>query len=416
MNIHVVCTGTELLIGHTLNTNLQYLGQALDAVGLAIRREVCVPDRADSIAAAVREELKTADMVITIGGLGPTSDDLTRDIIARELGAGLRFDPQVHQAILDYLGDRSANLPAAALRIQAMVPDNGVPLPNRNGTAPGLWCTTSTGKIVLMLPGPPRELQPMFAESALPRLKQLAPPEVVRKAFTVCAIPEAVVAERVEAVLKAEFSDAAIEPAYCARLYQVDVRLSAPPARESAVTAAWQRLRREFGPAVLPAEAAGLPAAVGELLLRHGLWLAAAESCTGGWISKTLTDVPGASAWFCGSVVSYSNDWKQNLLDVPADVLDTHGAVSAETAGAMLDALFRRYEADVGIAVTGIAGPSGGTAEKPVGLVYIATGVRGQAQVERLVFPGDRDSIRQRTVTVALNQLRLQLLKVFQKE
>ena len=152
---------------------------------------------------------------------------------------------------------------------------------------------------------------------------------------------------------------------------------------------------------------------VGAALKSKDLVLTTAESCTGGWIGKTITDIPGSSAWFCGGVVSYSNDWKQGLLDVPEHLLEKAGAVSAECVGAMLEALFQRYEADAGIAVTGIAGPGGGTAEKPTGLVYIATGVRAQRQIERFLFPGDRDGVRQRAVTAALDQLRRQLLREF---
>jgi nicotinamide-nucleotide amidase len=413
MKIHVVATGTELLIGHTLNTNLQFIGRTLDEAGYAVARETCVPDTAAEIAMAVREALAAgAGLVITTGGLGPTSDDLTRDAVARELGSALHFDEELHAAIVRYLGERAAKIPADSLRAQAFVPDCAVALPNRNGTAPGLWCAAPGGKWVVMLPGPPRELQPMFAESVLPRIREMAPPEVRRRAVTVCGIAESAVAERVESLLAVQDMAETVQPAYCARLFQVDVRLSAAADQVEALDAAIVAVRREFGPAVLPDDAPSLAAAVGNLLQKKKMWLATAESCTGGWIAKSITDLPGASAFFCGSLVTYSNAWKGNLLDVSDAVLEQHGAVSAECATEMIGALFRRYEADAGIAVTGIAGPAGGSEAKPVGLVYIATGIRRQLRVERHFFPGDRESVRQRAVIAALNQLRLQLLGV----
>lgn len=408
MKIHVICTGTELLIGHTVNTNLQFLGHELDAAGYEIGQERTVPDGGAAIAAALRDALDAgADVVLTVGGLGPTSDDLTRDAVAAQLGLRLKFDATVHAAIVAYLGERSIRVPPEALRTQAMVPEGATPLPNRNGTAPGLWCPAPGNRLVVMLPGPPRELRPMFRDQALPRLRERGSATVLRRGFHLCGVPESVAADKVARLLT-EFPG--ITPAYCARLGEVDVRLSAPPARADSLEAALRVVHAAFGPAALPPGCPDVAAAVADLLVARGWWLALAESCTGGWIAKTLTDRPGASRFFCGSVVSYSNDWKHTLLDVSADTLARHGAVSAETAGAMLDALFRRYEADAGIAVTGIAGPDGGTPDKPVGLVYIATGVRGRPpQVERSSFPGDRDSIRWRTVTLALNQLRLQL-------
>ena len=408
MNIHLICTGTELLIGHTLNTNQQFIGDCLDRAGYRLAAERCVPDTGEAIAAAVREELARADLVITVGGLGPTTDDLTRDAVARELGARLKYDPEIHAVITAYLAGRNVPVPAESLRVQAMVPEGATALPNRNGTAPGLWCPAPGGKFVVLLPGPPRELQPMFRDQVLPRLRELAPPEVVRVSFAVCGRPESAVAEVVEHELAAF---PGVEPAYCAHPAQVEVRLSAAPALRERLELARARLTECLGDDVLPAGCTDPAQAVAAMLLERRLWLATAESCTGGGIAKTVTDLPGASAWFCGGVVAYSNDWKECLLDVPDHLLADHGAVSAETAGAMLNALFRRYEADAGIAVTGIAGPAGGTPDKPVGLVYIATGLRTRQQVTRHLFPGNRDSVRQRTITTALNQLRLQLLQ-----
>ncbi|MFA4943108.1 MAG: CinA family nicotinamide mononucleotide deamidase-related protein [Lentisphaeria bacterium] len=409
MIIHLLCTGTELLIGQTLNTNLQFIGQRLAEAGYSVHRETCVGDQAGEIAAALREALATADVVITVGGLGPTSDDLTREAVARELNAPLLFDAAVYQAILLHLGPRASRLPAETLRRQAMVPDNAEPLINRNGTAPGLWCHAAAGRKVVMLPGPPRELQPIFDQDVLPRLQRLAPPEIRRHQFTVCGLPESVVADRVEDFLHHAFPQ--IEPAYCARLSQVDVRLTARETDAAVLADAARQAATLFGDAVLPPQT-GLAATVGELLQRHRLRLAVAESCTGGWIAKTVTDTPGASAWFEGALVTYANRWKEELLGVPATLLETEGAVSEAAADAMIRGLMSRQHVEAGIAVTGIAGPEGGTPEKPVGLVFVATAVHNHCQVEKFQFSGNREGIRQRTVTAALDQLRRQLLRL----
>jgi nicotinamide-nucleotide amidase len=242
----------------------------------------------------------------------------------------------------------------------------------------------------------------------------MAKPEVRRRSVTICGIAESAVAERVESLLAVHELAEFVQPAYCARLFQVDVRLSAAADQVEALDAAIVAVRREFGVAVLPDDAPSLADSIGKILQKNKMWLATAESCTGGWVAKSITDLPGSSAFFCGALVTYSNAWKGNLLDVPETLLEKYGAVSAECATAMVDALFCRYEADAGIAVTGIAGPAGGSDAKPVGLVYIATGVRRQVRVERYQFPGDRETVRQRAVIAALNQLRLQLLGVGQ--
>jgi nicotinamide-nucleotide amidase len=402
----VICTGSELLQGHTLNSNLAFLGAQLDGIGLAVSREVSVPDGREAIAAAVLEELRTADVLITVGGLGPTSDDLTREAVAELLGLPLRLDAEVLRAIESYLADRKIRVPAQALRIQAMVPETALALPNLNGTAPGLWCR-SGGKTVILLPGPPRELEPMFVESVRPRLQAMCPPQTYRRVIRICGLGESTIAEKVDSLLA---SFPGIEPAYCATPALVDVRLSAELALQPRLDQAMDQLIALLGNAVLPADCPTLAAAVGAILRQRGWSLATAESCTGGKIAAAMTDQPGASAFFAGAVVAYSNEWKQHALGVRPDSLARYGAVSAEVAREMLDGLLSRYDVDAGIAVTGIAGPSGGTDGKPVGLVYIATGAGHSVQVQRFSFPGNRDSVRTRTAAVALNQLRLQLL------
>jgi len=404
---HVICIGDEILRGHTLNTNLAFIGEMLDRNGYALDREICIPDRPDVITAAVDRELQDADLVITTGGLGPTSDDVTRDAVAKALGLTLRLDQSVLESIRTYLAERGFRVPDEALHSQAMAPASGAVLPNRNGTAPGLWCA-SGAKAVVMLPGPPRELRPMFTESVLPRLREFAAPERTGGSLRICGLPESVAAERVETVLA---GTPEIRPAYCAQPGGVDVHLTAPARSAEALAAALDRIRRELGAAALPDDCANVAEALGRLLLRRGWRLATAESCTGGGIAAAITENAGASDYFHGSVVTYANEWKSRLLNVKEATLDRFGAVSAETAREMLDGLLALHDVQAGIAVTGVAGPAGGSVEKPVGLVFVGTAVLESRNIRRCVFPGNRRTVRQRTVATALNQLRLDLLQ-----
>jgi nicotinamide-nucleotide amidase len=358
------------------------------------------------ISATLQQELVSADLVITVGGLGPTSDDVTRPTVAAVLGCPLEPDPAVLSHIEAFLNRRNIRVPSCSLRIQAMVPRGAAALLNANGTAPGLWCSGEWGTVV-MLPGPPRELIPMFETQVLPRIRELGPPAVTRCSVKVCGIPESVVAEQAEA-LAAEFPE--VQPAYCARPSEVEVRFSGPPESEPVVRVLADRLRRALGHAALPEGVESVAEALGLLLLEAGLTVATAESCTGGGIAAALTDIPGSSRYVRGGMVTYANEWKQACLGVRPETLARHGAVSRETAEEMLLGLLRNTDADVGITVTGIAGPDGGSPDKPVGLVYVATGTGNDIQVERYLFPGNRATVRSRTVTLALNQARLQLL------
>ena len=406
MRIHVISTGNEILRGHTLNTNLAFIGDALERHGYSLDREVAVPDATAAIRQAVLEALSAADVVITIGGLGPTSDDVTRDVVAAALGLPLQLDEQVLRTIQAFLGARSRCVSSESMRVQAMVPQGAVVLENPNGTAPGLWCRQG-GKVVVMLPGPPRELMPMFTASVLPRLAQVGAPSRASAGLNVCGVPEPTVAETVEAVLR-DFPG--VTPAYCVRFSGVDVYLTTAPDRAPSLDAALARVRAALGHGALPSGCSGLAEDVGRLLRERGLVLAVAESCTGGSLAAAVTSVPGASEFFQGGVVSYANEWKVRLLGVREETLAQCGAVSAETAAEMLAGLLERHAVQAGVAITGIAGPAGGSPEKPVGLVFIGTAAAERRQVRRYQFPGNRETIRQRAVTAALTQLRLDLL------
>ena len=408
MRISILTIGSEILIGHTVNTNLAFLGDALAREGYTVSREVCIPDEPDIIRRAVLAELETADILITVGGLGPTRDDMTRQIVAQALDRELAVDQDLACTIRDYLHARHVTVQDRQVSNQASIPRGAEAIENRNGTAPGIWCPWDDDKVVIMLPGPPRELCPIFENGILPRLCKLVPPTTARRMLKVCGIPESTVAQRVENILDEKYPGLGI--AYCARPSVVDVRLTADRGQKETINAAVEDLERHFGDAVLQEESEDVATSVADLLSRQDLWLATAESCTAGGIAARLTDRPGASSYLRGGFVCYVNEWKEEMLGVKSSTLAEHGAVSSETADEMLDGLLRRPDVDAGIAVTGIAGPGGGTPEKPVGLVYIGTGVNEQRAVERYVFPGDRNNVRLRTIAAGLDQLRRQLL------
>lgn len=407
MRIHVITIGTEILTGHTTNTNLAFVGDQLSAQGYQVAKEVCVADTPAAIRRAVRQALREADLVITMGGLGPTRDDITRDVVAEVLAKPLKLDRDTLENIQRYVGRRGIAVDASVLETQAMVPEGATALRNDNGTAPGLWCSTGD-KVVVLLPGPPRELQPMFARQVLPRIRQRAAPDTVRTMVRTCGVPESVAAAKLDTFM-ADYPD--IDVAYCARPAEVDIRLSAATNHAEILEQAEQRIRNEFGEAALQADEMDVVDGIGRLLSNLGWRVATAESCTGGGIGATITERPGASEYFAGAVVCYSNDWKRRFLKVSDAALEQYGAVSRQVACEMVQGLLAVAGTEAGIAVTGIAGPGGGTPEKPVGLVFVATAVQDCVRVERFVFPGSRANVRRRTTAMALNQLRLHLLQ-----
>ncbi len=404
MRISIISIGSELLIGHTLNTNLAFIGEQLAEAGYTVDREVCIPDDPAVMEDIMRQELSEAELVISIGGLGPTRDDLTRPIGARVVGAELQEEPEVLRHIESYLGPRLELVPRDALRSQAQVPVGAIALLNHNGTAPGLWCPCRE-RVLLLLPGPPRELQPMFKEEAMPRIRQLGEPDSCRRSLRVYGIPEATVAERLESALS---FPAQVEVAYCTRAGEVDIRLTAPPAMAEQLDELQEQAHNLFGRDALPGSS-DLVQTIGDLLNAKGWRLALAESCTGGLIGAAITEQSGGSSFFNGGIICYSNESKINLLGVPAATIEETGAASEATARALAIGAQKTLAAEAAAAVTGIAGPTGGTVDKPTGLVYIATAVGKEVKVQAYNFSGNRERVRNRTVIAALNDLRIHL-------
>jgi nicotinamide-nucleotide amidase len=419
VNIELINTGSELLLGRVLNSHQQWICRQLADRGHAVVRQVAVPDTAADIALAVHEALTRSQGVITTGGLGPTSDDLTRQEIARLLGRPLRSDPVVLGQIESFFAQRNRPMPASTA-VQALVPEGATVLPNAYGTAPGLlieldpnpYQSTGQPAWLAMLPGPPRELRPLFTTCLLPWLLARYPEAQRPAACTLrtVGIGESQVEQFIAAPL-ASLVEGGLELGYCARPGEVDIRLIARgPEGDSIVQRAQAIVRASLGDHIYGQEDDELDAVAIQMLRARHRTLAVAESCTGGFLAHRLTNVPGASKAFLGGFVTYSNESKQSCLGVRPETLDAHGAVSEETACEMARGALGRLRADYALAITGIAGPDGGTPEKPVGTAYVALATAQRTCAFRLLNPIERLTFKQVVTQQALELLRRTLL------
>lgn len=412
MKLEVVTIGTELVLGLTPDTNAAELGRALAAAGAEVVRHVAVPDRPDAIRAAVAEALERTGFVVATGGLGPTRDDMTK----REVAALFRMPLKLDEALLRALEARFRRLgrPMPAVnRGQAEVPEGATVLPNPRGTAPGLWLEDAQGRVAVLLPGVPSEMRGLLVEEVLPRVMQRGgdPTRVVlSRTLRTTGVPESAVAERVGPI---EEDIAPLTLAYLPSVDGVDLRVTAwslPRGEaERRLAAAAKHLRGRLDDHCYGEDGADLAAVVLDTLRARNGRLAVGESCTGGLLAGRVTAVPGASEIFVGGVVAYDDVVKIELLDVPPATIEAHGAVSEETARAMAEGAQRRFEAWAALAITGIAGPTGGTPDKPVGTVWLAARLGAETRALKRVFPGDRAEIRARAAQAALDLLRRML-------
>ena len=409
MDLELVTVGTELLLGLTLDTNGAEIARRLAAVGIRVVRRTAVGDRAEEIREGVAEALRRTGAVLTTGGLGPTRDDITKLTVAELYGAALDFDESVWSDLLARFA-RLGRAPAASNRTQAQVPRGALVLRNRWGTAPGLWLEGAAG-LTVMLPGVPQEMRMLLEHEVLPRLAARAGGGVIRsRTVRTTGIPESTLAERMGEI---ETAIAPLTLAYLPGLDGVDLRLTAwqlaEDDAERRLAAAAALLAERGGSHVYGEDDADLAAVVLDRARRAGWTLGTAESCTGGLVGVRLTEVPGSSDVFMGSAVCYANRLKTELLEVPAALIDAHGAVSEPVARAMAEGACRRLRVDLAVAVTGIAGPGGGTAEKPVGTVWYAAADRNGTTVRTGVVLGTRREVRARAAQAALNLLRSRL-------
>ncbi len=399
--------GDELLAGFTVDGNGAWLGRRAARMGLPVRARFVVGDRIPEIRRALGRALELADVVLVTGGLGPTPDDITREAVAEALGRPLRLDDGLLEDLKTrWAAWRSTPLPAGNERM-ARVPEGAHALPNRVGTAPGLVLDAGE-RIVALLPGVPAEMRALFDEGVAPLLRErlgdrLAP--LIHRVFHTTGIAESSLAERVDAGLPEHVGPVSI--AFLPRLTGVDVRLSARAAAGDAETVRWlDRVEALLEPILrpyrYPAEGGDIVECIAAEMTSSGRTLAVAESCTGGLVARRITELAGSSEYFLGGVVAYADEAKRAHLGVSREALARHGAVSEEVARAMVRGVVRAFGADAGLAVTGVVGPGGGSAEKPVGTVWFAVRLDGRTEVRRSAFPGERGAVRMRSAQAVL--------------
>ncbi len=406
MRVEIINTGSELMLGFVLNTHQQWLCRQFSDLGLNVDRQVAIHDDGVSIQQAVKEAVQRAELVITTGGLGPTSDDITRDLVAQLFGLSLKEDPRIIADISEFFARRSRPMPAST-RVQAMVPEGALVLWNHHGTAPGLALPTPRGWLV-MLPGPPRELRPMFRDQLIPLLSKWFPTPATFACHSLktTGLGESFVEELIAPALSS-LVDQGVSIGYCARIGEVDVRLTARGEDSSELVAeAVIVTRRLLGERVFSETQEDLAAVIVRLLTVNSHTLAIAESCTGGYVANRITNVPGASSVFLAGLVTYSNAAKTDFLGVRPSTLEKHGAVSEATALEMATGVRNRTGATYALSLTGIAGPSGGTAEKPVGTVFVGFASPEGSIVQRFLYQYDRETFKFCASQQALDLLR----------
>lgn len=406
LNAEIIAIGSEMLTPFRVDTNSLWLTERLNAMGIDVKLKTVVGDDEARLEETIRDAMKRSEIVISTGGLGPTEDDITRKIFARVLKRQLILEQEILDKVRARFTRRGIPMPEINAR-QALVINGAQVLYNNNGTAPGMLITEGKCTIVL-LPGPPREMKPIFDDSVAPALKKRVGERlIVRRCLSIFGLTESRTDELAAPVyLKYQNPSTTI----LFKDGQIELHLTAQARNETEAEKLLDELDGQLdevlGEYIFSRRNETLEQVVGELLKLRGYTLATAESCTGGLLAGRITEVPGSSEYFLEGVVSYSNEAKIDLLGVPKELIEKRGAVSEEVANAMAAGIRKRAGSTFGVGVTGIAGPGGGSAEKPVGLVYIALADDTQATARKFIFPGDRQFIRTLSVNAALDMVR----------
>ena len=417
MVVELVSVGTELLLGNIVNTNARYLSEKFAMLGLSVYYQTTVGDNRERMTEVIRTALSRADVVVLNGGLGPTEDDITKDVCAELMGAELKEDPEVRAHLEDWYRQRNKkDVPDSNWR-QALVPEGAVVFHNTNGTAPGL-ALEKNGKTAILLPGPPNELYPMVENQVCPYFQKRQSEVIYSRMIKICGYGESKVEE-----MLLDLIDHQTNPtlATYAKTKEVHLRVTARAKSEEEakklLKPVIKEIKKRFGNAIYTTnEQDTLEAVVVDLLKKYGLTVTTAESCTGGLVAARLVNVPGASEVFREGFVTYSNKAKKKYLDVSKSTLRKYGPVSEQTAKEMATGGVFATDADACVAVTGLAGPDGGTEEKPVGLVYIACYMKDSVKVEEYRFKGNREKVREQATVQALDLLRRSILKNYKKD
>lgn len=409
MNAELIAVGTEILLGDIVNTDAQVISRGLSELGIDVFYQTVVGDNPDRLERVIREAADRADIIITTGGLGPTLDDLTKETLARVFGKEM----ELHKPSLDRIRtffDRIGREMTPNNEKQAWLPHGCTVFVNEWGTAPGC-AFEADGRHVIMLPGPPRECEPMFQKCAMPYLYPLAGGCIVSRNIRVFGLGESAMEDRLHDLMETMHNPTIAPYAKISECFaRVTAKGESVEAAEALLAPVVEQVADMLGDDVYGIDVDSLEQVVGDGLRARGLTLSVAESCTGGLLSKRITDVPGCSDYYLGGVCSYSNAVKMNVLGVRAETLDTYGAVSHQTAEEMAAGVARALGTDVGVGITGIAGPGGGSEEKPVGLVYISVYFRGKCFTRRTVNTYGRDRVRNQAASTALDMIRRHIL------
>jgi len=410
--IEILSIGAELIEGRTVDTNASEIVAALNGIGLSATAFHAVGDDVAEITEVLGDILKRADLCICTGGLGPTLDDLTREAVARACGKELRFDEGLLNAIREYFTKSGREMPESNRR-QAMLPEGAKAMPNNRGTAPGFHVECD-GTLIICLPGVPTEMRWMLRESVLPVLQKHFKMErhVRTKTLRLFGISESALADALGGIM-ARGQNPTVGTNASKGAIGVNIRAEAqtPERAEELLAEAEKRIRKLVGKYIFGEGRMEMEEAVAQLLEKHNLTIATAESCTGGLLGAMLTNVPGISKYYMEGVICYSNEAKTRLAGVPAELIRAKGAVSDDVARALAEGIRKRANTNIGIGITGIAGPAGGTPEKPVGLVYIAVADERGTESREFRFAGDRQMVRLRAALTALNMTRLRILE-----
>ena len=410
MKAEIIAVGSELLTPDRMDTNSLFLTGELNKLGIEVVRKTIVGDNRDLLAEAFRDALNRVPLIIASGGLGPTEDDLTRETVAELLGRKLHRNEEILRYIEGRFRQLGREMPAVNVR-QAMVPEGAEALENPRGSAPGLWIE-DRGRMIALLPGPPRELKPMFHEQVLPRLERRGSDvRMFHRELRVAGMGESAVEQRIKPIYT-RYADVNTTILAAPGEIQIHLRLWTGDAAQAQKTLdeIVQSFELALTDRIYSQDGSSLEEVVARVLTMNNATISAAESCTGGLLAQRLTSIGGSSSYFLGGVVSYSNELKTAWADVPAEIIKSKGAVSSEVAIALADGIRRRTGSTLGVGITGIAGPSGGTEEKPVGTVHVAISHAGGVKERGVRFPGDRETIRWHAAQLALDMVRIHFL------
>jgi len=426
MIAELISVGTEILLGNIVNTNANYLSVQCAKLGFSLYHQVAVGDNEERLCDAIKTAISRADIIILTGGLGPTTDDITKETLARVLGRELVMDEHSRERILNYFSKRypdncNGHGPEGLMRIsennwkQALKIKDSIVIDNENGTAPG-YIVEDKGKVFILLPGPPAEMIPMFENGMVPYLKKYQDKVFLSRMVKICGIGESKAETMIMDLIKAQNNPTIAPYAKSGEVhFRVTARADSIDEAAAMIEPVIEELKSRFGDNIYTtSEDVTLEQAVVELLNRHKLTLSTAESCTGGLLAGRIVNVSGASDVFMEGFITYSNQAKMKYLHVSRETLDKYGAVSEQTAREMAEGCAKATGCDVSVSVTGIAGPTGGTPEKPVGLVYIGCHTGGKTFVIKRQFNGNRQKVREQSVVAALDLIRRSVLEIYE--